>query len=288
MLLRVRLLPRSSRGGRLSGLGGGRGDSLFSGRMGIDTRRSCGSSDSSIAGGGASGLNSSMSSGGSTAAGVETAFADRVLDGAAGVGVILFADRVLEAATGVGVIRFLLPVDCRGAGVFCGDDAFRGCGVFRADVGGGGRAGAPPNEKLKAGAFLNSRGLSYTIVISSHGHNQTVAARTKLTRHPAVAQVGVPACLRSCQHPVTCHMNSKNRTDLVQPYLYPRWREVRRDCRVFTARRGVVFASGCLSSGRWKPQPITTRLARTLCHHLFLPKDGIPAGTSHQPFMMIN
>jgi hypothetical protein len=103
-------------------------------------RRSCGSSLSSIAGGGASGLSSSISSEGRTAAGVDTGFAAFVLEG----------------ATGVGVMRFRLPGDGRAAGVFCGE-ALRGCGVF-CEEGGGGSAGAPPKEKLNA-AFLISRGL---------------------------------------------------------------------------------------------------------------------------------
>lgn len=46
---RVRLRPLSSRGGRLSGLGSGRGETLLCGMIGIDTRRSWGNSDSSIA-----------------------------------------------------------------------------------------------------------------------------------------------------------------------------------------------------------------------------------------------
>ena len=116
-----------------------------------------------------------------------------------------FADRVLEGPTGVGVILFRLPVDFPAAGVFCGD-ALRGCGVLRVD-GCGGNAGAPPNEKLKA-AFLSSRGLpsrrrQYILMLG-------VSKAWSLTQHPAVAQAVVPACLQSCQCFVTCHGQLKS------------------------------------------------------------------------------
>ena len=93
---------------------------------------------------GASGLSSSTSSGGSTAAGVD----------------VILAERALGSATGVDFVLFDLAVDGRGAGVFCGDGP-RGCGVLR-DDGCGGNAGAP-NEKLNA-AFFNSRGLELLLV----------------------------------------------------------------------------------------------------------------------------
>jgi hypothetical protein len=145
---------------------------LFRGNIGIETRRSCGSSDRLI-GAGRSGLNSSTGSDGSGATGVLAVFVLREADGPAGVS------------------RFLFPVDVRGVGVFCGED-FRGCGVFR-DEGCGASIGAP-KEKLKA-AFFSSRGLRILLACISKYKALLTLPGTPLSRKPAFLLVYHPVSL---------------------------------------------------------------------------------------------